>query len=261
MQYRLPAPAADAHAAAWIGPRLVEDFGAVCRTIPTGFPAYARILHPGRGRADAPVRWSEIARRNGRTMHALTQYERIATPAGGRTDTEPESDVRAPSTGDLEPDQLAVLCDILRRHTPGLQRCWYAIWEGELHEAVTSVTAVAEGSIAAPPAPAPREWQLDTRAATFELPGRRYYLFTGTLEDATRFGRWSHRNWFEPYSPNLFWPQDRAWCVASEIDFDSTLVAGPAQLIDDIVDNEDLEAWPVNPMDSLAWDADTINQP
>jgi hypothetical protein len=27
-------------------------------------------------------------------------------------------------------------------------------------------------------------------------------------------------------SPCLFWPADRAWCVATEVDFDSTLVSG-----------------------------------
>jgi hypothetical protein len=32
-------------------------------------------------------------------------------------------------------------------------------------------------------------------------------------------------------SPNQWWPQDRAWCVASEIDLDSTLVAGSQDLV------------------------------
>ena len=29
-----------------------------------------------------------------------------------------------------------------------------------------------------------------------------------------------------PRSPNLFWPSDHAWCVATEIDLLFTLVAG-----------------------------------
>ncbi len=32
-------------------------------------------------------------------------------------------------------------------------------------------------------------------------------------------------------SPNICWPADRASCAASEIDFDSTLVAGSEELI------------------------------
>jgi hypothetical protein len=60
-------------------------------------------------------------------------------------------------------------------------------------------------------------------------------------------------------SPNLFWPADRSWCVASEIDFDSTLVGGSRDLVDAVLAHPGLEVWPVSAGDSLAWDADTIN--
>lgn len=229
-----PQPASDARAADWIAPRLIADFGAVTRTIPSGFSAYARILHPADPGSGSSVRWSEVARRTGRTMHAQAQFDRIAI-ASSSAGSDADAHVDAPMRGDLVPDQLAALCAILRRHTPASRLCWYAIWEG---------------------------WgQLDLRAATFDLPHRRYYLFTGPLDDVTRFGHWVTRDWFLPRSPNLFWPDDRYWCVASEIDFDSTLVAGSADLIDDILRSPDLEAWPVGPRDSLAHDGDTINQP
>jgi len=42
--------------------------------------------------------------------------------------------------------------------------------------------------------------------------------------------------------PNLWWPDDRAWCVASEIDLDETFVGGTRTLIDDILAREDLGA-------------------
>lgn len=61
------------------------------------------------------------------------------------------------------------------------------------------------------------------------------------------------------YSPSLFWPSDRSWLVASEVDFDSTLVGGSADLIEAIVGSPDLEAWRVEPDDSLTCDADKIN--
>jgi hypothetical protein len=47
----------------------------------------------------------------------------------------------------------------------------------------------------------------------------------------------------------------------SEIDFDSTIVGGTTDLIADVLHRDDLEARPVAPGDSLAWDGDTINQP
>jgi hypothetical protein len=165
-------------------------------------------------------------------------------------------------TGDLAPDKLRALCAILQAHTPAAMRCWFALWEGwgEL-TGVTTLTWASTTGTPAPPRPAPDEWQLDLRAARFELPGRAYYLFTGPLHDALRFGSWATADWFLPRSPNLFWPDDQSWCVASEIDFDSTLVAGTAALVDDIVHSSELEAWPVDPLDSLAFDGDTINRP
>jgi hypothetical protein len=59
---------------------------------------------------------------------------------------------------------------------------------------------------------------------------------------------------------NLFWPADRAWCVASEIDFDSTLIGGSIDLIRNILDAPGLDAWAVGPDDSLAYDADHVNE-
>ncbi len=47
--------------------------------------------------------------------------------------------------------------------------------------------------------------------------------------------------------------------MASEIDFDSTLVGGSTQLIDDVLQSPALDSWPVQPDDSLAADADRVN--
>lgn len=55
-----------------------------------------------------------------------------------------------------------------------------------------------------------------------------------------------------PTSPSLIWPADRSWFLASEIDFDSTLVGGTKDLADAILASEELEAWPIDPLDSLA---------
>jgi hypothetical protein len=47
--------------------------------------------------------------------------------------------------------------------------------------------------------------------------------------------------------------------VASEVDFDSTLIGGSSELIQAVIDSPELEAWRVEPTDSLAADADKIN--
>jgi hypothetical protein len=62
---------------------------------------------------------------------------------------------------------------------------------------------------------------------------------------------------FEVQSPNLFWPDDRSWCVGTEIDFDSTLVADTPELIEVVLAAPALEAWVVRTEDSLAFDGDT----
>jgi hypothetical protein len=89
-------------------------------------------------------------------------------------------------------------------------------------------------------------------------PGRDYVVLAGPLRGALRICSFG-LGMFWPQSPNIFWPADRTWCVASEINFDSTLVGGSARLIDAILDTPELDAWPVGPDDSLAYDADKIN--
>lgn len=76
-------------------------------------------------------------------------------------------------------------------------------------------------------------------------PHRDYLLFSGSLDAATAMGWQAEDDWFLPQSPNLFWPDDHAWCVATEVDRRSTLVGGTARLIASIVGDVELEAWPV----------------
>lgn len=195
-------------------------------------------------------------------MHAQVQFARIATPAPERDHDSASLHVQPPTQGSLPPEQLETLCRILHGHTPRMMACWLAVWIGwgELNGS-SVILSTSLDRPPPPPQPAPEHRQLDLRAAQFDLPGRQYYLFNGMLDDALRVGHWPTRDWFLPRSSNLFWPDDRRWCVASEIDFDSTLVAGSPQLIDDILHANDLEAWRVGPHDCLASDGDTVNQP
>jgi hypothetical protein len=259
VDHRPPRAAADTGAAGWIAPRLSDRFGTVTKTVPAGFAAYARIFHPADPGEAVQYRWSEVAEANGRIMHPLAQYERISTPAPGRTASALLADVQAPAVGDLEPACLRSLCEVLAHHTTAQARCWFAVYGGS-----GGGGQVVSSGLGGPPPPArqaPAAWQLDPQAPEFALPHRDYSLFTGPLDDAVRIGRWVTSDWFLPQSPNLFWPDDTSWCVASEIDFDSTLVGGPAVLIAEILHRDDLEASPVGPDDSLAWDGDAINAP
>lgn len=79
------------------------------------------------------------------------------------------------------------------------------------------------------------------------------------MQSATSFGWWLDPTRFYAQSPNLFWPTDRAWCVATQIDFDSTLVAGTRALIDALLNEPTLDAWPIQPDDPVASDGDHLN--
>lgn len=53
------------------------------------------------------------------------------------------------------------------------------------------------------------------RRSKFSQPQQNYLLGHGTPEDLVTFP--------DGLTPNLVWPEDRAFCCATEIDFNSTL--------------------------------------
>jgi hypothetical protein len=86
------------------------------------------------------------------------------------------------------------------------------------------------------------------------LPARDYLLFEAPLAAVPGFGKS-----VDNQSPNLFWPDDHAWCVATEIDLFCTLVAGPEALADALLSEPRLEAWRVDPGDPVTYDSDLVN--
>ena len=62
-------------------------------------------------------------------------------------------------------------------------------------------------------------------------------------------------------SANLWWPQDRAWCVHTEIDLNTTYVAGSQKLVDALLASEKLEVYQLEPTDKITYDSDTLNPP
>ena len=222
----------------------------VVRTVGTGFAAYARVFHP-LDVGPQPPRWADVAAQHGRVMHPSAQWERISSAVappdpvglGRRFPGEPE-------VGNLRPEALAALCTILGNHTTTPNDCWFAVWDGWAwqHPGAHSVLRSARsGEPAAPIKQAPATKRLNLAAAKFSLPHRDYYLYNGPVDGATRIGHWVTADWFDPQSPSIFWPTDHAWCVATEIDFDSTLVGGTGDLLSAITGSASLEAIPIDP--------------
>lgn len=248
-----PRPAASAAAADWLRGRV--DFTGpswVTATVGPGFAAYARILHPLGDEPDSP-RWRDVAAANRRTLHPSARWEHISRPPGRPIPPFPTGRgyPGEPGTGDLRPVFLRPLCELLAAHTTTADRCSFAIWDGWgwWHQSSAILQATPAGTVRPEIEAPPDAWQLDPGAPRVDLPlGRSYLLYEGGVQDALRFGSWITATWFGEQSPSFFWPDDHAWCVATEVDVDSTLVGGSAALVEAIVAEPALEA--------LAIDAD-----
>ena len=256
-------PSVDIATADWLRPRLRRFGSAVAAVVPDGFPAYIRICHPARGADDAPVSWAAVAARSGRTMHRQAQFHAISRPLAMALRDPSPWDRANPPEGNLPPALLRALCATLAVHTDTPACCWFCLWDGYgwLHgsPAVTRLTICDDDRPVLPPQPVPPALSLEVlHGPRVHLPHRDYILFEGVLEAAPELG-YAIGDTVFPQSPNLFWPQDHAWCVASEIDLFCTLVAGSESLAAALLTDPRLDVWRIDPEDSIAFDGDQIN--
>lgn len=258
-------------AGAWIKPRLGGEFGAVTLQVPQGFEAYARVLHPAWDLDGNPVSWAEVAKTCGTIPHREMQWHAIlglgdADELQGSYRPNDGSGVKwvgsDPPTGAMDIETLDVLCEILAVYTADPTHCFFGLCT--IQSWLDSFSA-------------------DELQPLLELPdGRDHIVLSGSLSAVDQIEYdWSSGTSFRfipiarkdeappsgPVSelmrreaPNLIWPPDHSWLVATEVDFDSTLVGGSAKLIDAIVESPHLEAWQVEPTTSLAADADKANK-
>jgi hypothetical protein len=233
--------------------------------IPTGFEAYARILHPARRRTGdrfEPVTWAELARERGKTMHPEVQLKALL-----------EDEFREPPPWGELPEEASIpeplrrpLVDVLRRFSATPDRCWCCIWDGYgSWFAGVALTRVDDDSPAAmrqrrreAKRRAERERAILEAIPKASIMGgmRECLVFTGSIDAIPRLeiGGMSH-------TPNWWWPDDRAWIVVSELDAPSTYVGGSAELVRAIFDEPKLEAVPSDPTHRFDWDGDRINAP
>jgi hypothetical protein len=134
------------------------------------------------------------------------------------------------------------LVPLLQEHTSTPDDCWFAIWEGHGFETFATLLAAA-----------PKNGQEDRelererqrlreddarrinsiRAALstlpkLDLPNRRYYLLCGAITAASKIVR-PDGNFPQP--PDLWWPEDRRWFVASDTDLDWCYIGGSERLV------------------------------
>jgi hypothetical protein len=257
----------------------------------TGFGAYARILHPVTAvledrttideHGDHPEldevrwRWADVAARTGTTMRPLVTWSAVS----GRDD---ESDVSfpdgwrvsPPEEGWFDPVVLAALTDHLARATSTPGDLVAGFWDGRSDLSGGSTPGFGWQGDEAPTAEERdglRGWMAERTAShrrdqdavaaslsvpRFAWPGRDLVLAAtdlSTLADPT----WLDHTRLGPlvpllHTPQMLWPEDRAWVMATEIDWDSTIVAGPRSLVDAVLADERLEAFAVDEDSALS---------
>jgi hypothetical protein len=233
----LLAIAADADPAGWVVAGLRGHTYDVGSVVPATFEAYARVFHPatrGDGGSGAEVRWAEVAQANGRVMHPAAEWGSIT----GSWDyqyrkSQPGLWDDPPCTGKLPPAVAIRLAAVLADFTGAPGRCWFAVWEGW-------------ADLAHPWDSAPR----------FDIPGRRMLLLSGpvgAVAVSLAAQPWISR------SANLWWPEDHAWCVGTDIDLMTTYVGASAQCVGRLVAEAALETLPISAEQRVTWDSDTIN--
>jgi len=183
---------------------------------PPGFESYVRVLHP----------WTDTSE----------GHDRVE--------------------GHLPEDELAALVDVLARHTRTPDECLHALWDGygELlgGEAVRFLSFAAgpaawPGRIFTkpkPPPPPPPAFAPEVmEGPRLRVQGRDHLLFVGPVTDAGQWGAVSFGHGIprDINSPNLLWPVDHAWCVATDIETTWTGVGGSAALTDDLLRDPRLE--------------------
>ncbi|WP_305091365.1 hypothetical protein [Prescottella sp. R16] len=60
-------------------------------------------------------------------------------------------------------------------------------------------------------------------------------------------------------SAHLWWPDDKAWCVATDIDLMSTYLGASEECVAAVLADTGLEAFPARADRTLTWDGDTVN--
>lgn len=197
--------------------------------VPPTYEAYARVLHPAQGPSGS-VSWAEIANWSGRVYHSAMQFERIATPIQGKgRSAKPWID---PAAYTLPMHQAKSLANLLASFTTTSDHVWYLVWDGHGDVPPTCRQRV-------------RGWE------------RNYLLYRGAIGDIGG-GRISehHRD-----APEYWFPDDKSWCVATDMDLFWTYVGGSRACIDAVLNSPDLEAVPATLHDGLTIESDVVNRP
>jgi hypothetical protein len=257
MQNRAFEAVEDLAAADWVLANLRGFAEGVGSIVPGCFESYARVFHPaslmvtdeaeagegarserwvdGTTRWQKSVRWAEVAAANDRDMHPAAEWGSITGSLDYIYDGEqPGVWDSPPELGGPPPEVAERLVDVLVKFTGTPDGCWFGvsdIWGSPLYANVQAAPKLGTDF-------------------------RRYFLLKWALRSAL----------ISPHSAgerlaDLWWPEDRAWFVGSDVDLLSTYVGGFDACVRALLEDGALEVLPVSVDQGVTWDSDTINPP
>ena len=257
----------DVRSTTWIDERLIHtnDRGRagwlVGELMPSGFEAHARIFHPAHEVTNATehetqwvtVRWAQIAGHRGKVVHPQMELESLIDDR----DAFDYDHWRAISwLGELFPPyewlegvECLALAAALAPFSSDPEPWWFWLWDGygdlgaEIEQISRAMIHPGE-VIRLPGTRPPRLGQLALR---------HYLVFRGPRLGLEAWFRWRDE------SPNYWYPNDRAWVVATEIDGFSTYVGGTRDCIDAVLASPRLEALACQPADHFGGWGDGLN--
>ena len=241
----------DVAQASWWIARLRPVVGEVAAVVPGGFGAYARVFHPIED-GDARRTWADLAATNERLVHPEMQLHEISRSRGAPRPERYEQDGRV-EWGSLPRSELEALSRVLGSHTTTPERCWCCVWEGYGRlrgGGASALLTYHDGGVES--APLVPSNVLD--GPRVRAPGRSYFLLHGPL---ARLG--SLFDQLGAQSPNVWWPEDRAWFVATEVDVAWTYVAGSMAAVEGVLGDPHLESLPAAPSDRCTYGSDLAN--
>jgi hypothetical protein len=199
--------------------------------LPAVFDAYLRVFHPasGFGHRAPPIRWADLARRRGLELSAdITYFDLVGAQGVG----EEHLGIAPPLDGQLPGDVCAALRDALEPRTSTPSDAWYWLWDG-----YGSLWSNAHGQLASNPASRAEQRRLraegrdhDRRMEAFpriRTENRTYFLMRGSVRSVCEL---EVDGW--EVLPNLWHPDDRTWCVVTEIDGYSTYVGATREAVE-----------------------------
>ena len=207
------------------------DWGRTLRSwIPTGFERYVRILHPAyirigkeQSTREVPVPWTIVSEWSGKPLHATSHIQDLMVRVDGHDWRRRGEGGLEPHQGELEMTSLSCLLTHLAEKTSTPKEIWMLIWFG----------------YGGPP---------DTTGLPVEVSepltgsGRKYVLRRGSIVPSPL----DYADSMFEHPPSFWWPTDRTWFAVCDIDAASTYVGGSKELIEQILKDPALEAFPAD---------------